>query len=157
MQKRFITLGQAQLGTPYVYGGNTPGSFDCSGFSSYLYITNGIDIHRGASSQMQDGLIISQRDLQIGDLVFFRIGDDDSLASHVGVYVGNGQMIHAGSSGICYADLSIDYWVDSYIGARRMVLTDPNNPMRYMTTDTNQLFTGGSVLLSKNGPFTMMQ
>lgn len=118
-----MELSNSLLGTPYVYGGNSPWGFDCSGFVSYVYRQHDIQLHRCADEQMQDGLVVAREDLQVGDLVFFS-AYGPWLASHVGIYVGNNRMIHAGSSGIEYADLNTPYWADSYVGARRLVAMD---------------------------------
>ena len=114
-------LARAQLGTPYVYGGARPGGFDCSGFTSYLYAKHGIYIHRTASQQLQDGVIVDRETLQVGDLVFFREVGETALVSHVGIYVGGGQVIHASSSGIRYSSLDSPYYREYYYCARRIV------------------------------------
>ena len=112
------------LGVRYVYGGSSRWGFDCSGLTSYLYQQHGITINRCADMQMQNGLVVDREDLQIGDLVFFDI-DSPWLASHVGIYVGSGQMIHAStSSGVRYSSLDADYWAKYYVGARRIVSLD---------------------------------
>lgn len=81
------------LGAPYVWGATGPSSFDCSGFTSYVYrVACGIDIGRDTYSQIGSGREVSYNDLQPGDLVFPHAG-------HVGIYVGNGMMIHAPHSG----------------------------------------------------------
>ena len=83
----------AQLGKPYVYGATGSANFDCSGFTQYVYENAaGIDISRTTYSQINEGQAVSQDQLQPGDLVFPHAG-------HVGIYVGNGQMIHAPQTG----------------------------------------------------------
>lgn len=77
------------LGTPYVYGATGPGTFDCSGFTSYVYRKFGVNIGRTTYDQINVGTPVSYSELQPGDLVFTR------GVEHVGIYVGNGQMIHA--------------------------------------------------------------
>lgn len=114
-------LSKNYLGTPYVYGGSRPGGFDCSGFTSYIYGRHDYALQRCADEQMQDGLIIPRDSLQVGDLVFFRASGTPWLASHVGIYAGNNQMIHAGSGGIEYSSLDVPYYAKSYVGARRIV------------------------------------
>ena len=116
-----LELAKQQLGTRYVYGGTAPGGFDCSGLMYYIYANHGLTLHRCADEQMQDGLIVSNDALQVGDLLFFREAGSPWLASHVGIYAGNGQMIHAGNSGIEYADLSKGYYRQYYICARRII------------------------------------
>ena len=120
-----MELSNSLLGTPYVYGGNSPWGFDCSGFVSYVYRQHDIQLHRCADEQMQDGLVVAREDLQVGDLVFFS-AYGPWLASHVGIYVGNNRMIHAGSWGITYDSLDTEYWANSYVGARRLVTMDTN-------------------------------
>ena len=118
-----MELSNSLLGVPYVYGGNTPWGFDCSGFVSYVFRQHDILLHRCADEQMQDGLVVAREDLQIGDLVFFSVYGP-WLASHVGIYAGNNRMIHAGSGGISYASLETEYWANSYVGARRLISID---------------------------------
>ncbi len=113
-------LSKNYLGTRYVYGGSRPGGFDCSGFTSYIYSRHNYTLQRCADQQMQDGLIIPKDSLQIGDLVFFRASGTPWLASHVGIYVGDNQMIHAGGGGIEYSSLDMPYYAKSYVGARRV-------------------------------------
>lgn len=117
-------LAKKQLGTPYVYGGSRPGGFDCSGLMYYIFGQYGIDLHRTASGQMQDGIIVAKEGLQVGDLIFFREHGETSLCSHVGIYVGNNQIIHSGSPGVEYADLDFDYFDKYYLCARRIINTD---------------------------------
>lgn len=88
-----ITLLKAQLGKPYVYGAAGPNAFDCSGLTSYVYKNAlGIDIGRTTYDQLNAGIEVSQSELKVGDLVFPHSG-------HVGIYIGNGQMIHAPQTG----------------------------------------------------------
>ena len=90
-----FAAGQTKIGTPYVYGATGPSSFDCSGFTSWAYAQAGVSIPRTSESQANIGTrIYSQSDLQVGDLVFF-FGD----IHHVGLYAGNGQVLHAPRTG----------------------------------------------------------
>ncbi|WP_328747248.1 NlpC/P60 family protein [Streptomyces sp. NBC_00285] len=86
---------QTKIGTPYVYGASGPSSFDCSGLTSWAYAQAGVSIPRTSQQQANIGTrIYSQSDLQVGDLVFF-FGD----LHHVGLYAGNGQILHAPRTG----------------------------------------------------------
>lgn len=82
-------------GVPYVYGGNGPSSFDCAGFTCYVFAYFGISLPRVASDQQNVGTYVSRDGLQPGDLVFF-----GSPAYHVGIYVGDGQFIEAPHRGL---------------------------------------------------------
>ncbi len=123
LQKRgdVVQLAKTQLGTRYVYGGTSPYGFDCSGFTQYIYGKHNVTLNRCADTQLENGIIVDRKDLQIGDLVFFRVGWSPWVASHVGIYVGNNQMLHASSYGIAYADLDKPYWTNAYVGARRII------------------------------------
>lgn len=89
-----IAYASTFQGVPYVYGGNGPDSFDCAGFTCYVYAHFGISLPRVASDQQDVGTYVSRDQLQPGDLVFF-----GSPAHHVGIYVGDGCMIHAPHTG----------------------------------------------------------
>ncbi len=124
LRRQILDWAKAQLGTPYVYGGATPRGFDCSGYVYYIYGKQGYDLNRCADTQMQDGTVVTKDGLQVGDLVFFRDPWSPWLASHVGIYVGGGKMLHAGSNGIGYASLDDEYYASRYVGARRIIHAD---------------------------------
>lgn len=92
-----IALAKQFIGLPYYWGGTTPYGYDCSGFVQTIYKMNGIHLLRDAHQQFEQGeAVISREDLVKGDMVFwstYRAG-----ASHVGIYLGNNEYIHAGSS-----------------------------------------------------------
>ena len=123
LRHSLLALAKKQLGSKYVYGGMRPGAFDCSGLTSYLYKKHGFAIQRRASLQLQDGIVVPKEAMQVGDLVFFR-ENTKNPASHVGIYAGNGKIIHAGtSSGVVYADLDVSYFAKYFLCARRIINT----------------------------------
>ena len=108
------------IGVPYVFGGTSPYGFDCSGYVQYVFAKSGISLPRTADVQYEVGTPISTTDLVSGDLVFFSTYTYG--ASHVGIYVGDGQFIHASSSrGVTIDSLGSSYWSSHYIGARRIL------------------------------------
>ncbi len=116
--RRIINSSLNYIGVPYVFGGTSPSGFDCSGFTSYVFANAGIYIPRTADAQFEIGTPVS--DLQAGDLVFFTTYAPG--ASHVGIYLGDGQFINASSSrGVAIDSLNSSYWGSCYIGARRVL------------------------------------
>lgn len=126
-QKRqaIVNAAVAQLGKPYRSGYAGPYSFDCSGLTQYVYKICGYSIERGPSSQLRSlGVKVSKENLLPGDLVFFRDSRYGSgAATHVGIYVGNGQMIHAPNRNqtVKYTTINSGYYAKYYIGARRVI------------------------------------
>ena len=110
------------LGCSYTWGGMSPETgFDCSGFVNYIYNQFGYKLERVAQNIFySNGYSVSYDQLQPGDLLFFGSGPDD--IGHVGLYVGNGEMIHAGtySTGVVRTNLVESYYVNSFVGARRV-------------------------------------
>lgn len=117
---QLVAYAKKYLGYPYVYGGESPSGFDCSGFMYYVYGKFGYKLNRGATSQLQNGYKVSKSELRPGDLVFFGSG---SRASHVGMYIGGGNFIHAENSGtgVVISSLVEGYYVGRYLTARRIV------------------------------------
>ena len=120
-QDRDLVSVALQLrGTPYRSGGNTLGGFDCSGFTQYVFARNGIRLPRAVEEQYEQGKKLKPRDLESGDLVFFKTVSRGP--SHVGIVVGDDQFIHAPSSkGVVRIErLSSEYWSKRFIAARRV-------------------------------------
>ncbi len=118
--RRLISRAFEYVGVPYVFGGTTPWGFDCSGFTQYVFRQIGISIPRTADTQYYNYPKVSSRNLQPGDLVFFETYEPGP--SHVGIYIGNGKMLQAGSStGVTVSDVFGGYWGARYIGAARVL------------------------------------
>lgn len=116
----------AYLGTRYVSGGTGYRGFDCSGLTQHVFKTVGYTLKRTVAQQLQSGIIIPKDALQCGDLVFFKYTDTSrSTYSHVGIYIGNGQVLHASTSrGVTIDSLNTPYYTEHYLCARRVVLLD---------------------------------
>ena len=122
MGQQIVDYAKQFLGVPYVYGGNGPNSFDCSGFTSYIYRHFGYTLNRTASTQLSNGVAVSKSELQPGDLVFFRY-NTSYPASHVGIYIGNGQFIHASTNKyqVQIDQLLTGHYANVYIAGRRIL------------------------------------
>lgn len=102
-----VNTARSLIGTPYRSGGTSPRGFDCSGFTQYVYAQNGISISRDSRSQANNGTRVSRSELQVGDLVIFS-GTYRSGPSHTGIYIGNGNFIHASTNGRVVTTHSLD-------------------------------------------------
>ena len=114
-----VDSARKYLGTPYVWGGTSPSGFDCSGFVQYVLAENGKSVPRTTQEQFAGGQAVDKSNLQAGDLVFYnwQCGTD---ATHVGIYEGNGKMIHAPHSGDVVKEIDFNsYGQNAYLGARR--------------------------------------
>lgn len=111
-----VGIAMQYLGVPYVWGGSSPGGFDCSGFTSYVYAQIGVSLPHNAAMQYAYGTPVSRDQLEPGDLVFF------NGLGHEGLYVGGGQFIHAPHTGDVVKISSIyDSWYASrWVGAKRL-------------------------------------
>lgn len=109
------------IGVPYVWAGRSPGGFDCSGFVWYVYNNFGIQLPRMADGQFEVGVPVNRRDLVPGDLVFFSTYEPGP--SHVGIYIGGGNFIHAssGAEEVTITSMGKQYYVERYLGARRII------------------------------------
>jgi peptidoglycan DL-endopeptidase CwlO len=111
-----VGIAMQYLGTPYVYGGESPSGFDCSGFTMYVFSRVGVSIPRTVSTQYGVGVPVSRSELQAGDLVFF------NGLGHVGIYIGGGSFIHSPHTGDVVKISSMTGWyADTYVGARRIL------------------------------------
>lgn len=123
-----LTLGQTivetaekYLGTPYVWGGTTTRGFDCSGFVQYVYRECGYTINRTAAQIYREGTYVDKSELQVGDAICF--ASHTESIGHVGIYIGDGQFIHASSGAGCVviSKLDLSYYASHYVGARHIV------------------------------------
>lgn len=112
-----IAEAQKHLGKAYSWGGNGPTTFDCSGFTSYVFAKSGITLPRTSGAQYASTTKISESQAKPGDLVFFDYG---SGIAHVGIYVGNGQMINAQDNGVKYDNIHGSGWGQYLVGFGRV-------------------------------------
>jgi peptidoglycan DL-endopeptidase CwlO len=112
-----VAIAMQYLGVPYVWGGESPAGFDCSGFVAYVYAQVGVSLPHYTGAQWNAGVPVDSSDLEPGDLVFF-----DGLG-HVGIYIGGGEFIHAPHTGdvVKISSLSEAWYAANYDGARRIV------------------------------------
>lgn len=122
-RQQIVDYAATLLGCKYVYGGNSPSGFDCSGYVKYVFAHFGVNLSRTSASQYSNSVRISKSDLNVGDLVFFSQTRGSSKVGHVGIYVGGGQFIHAASpgKGVRYDSLSDSYYSSHYIGSGRVL------------------------------------
>lgn len=114
-----INTAKSFLGTPYQWGGTSPSGFDCSGFVQYVLAENGKSVPRTSQEQFAGGQAVDKSNLQAGDLVFYN-WSGGTEATHVGIYEGNGKMIHAPHSGDVVKEVDFNsYGQNVYLGARR--------------------------------------
>ncbi len=119
--RRVVSSALSYQGVPYVFGGTSPGGFDCSGYTRYVFAQAGINLPRMADEQYYQSQRINRSDLSRGDLVYFTTYT--AGISHVGIYLGDGQFISATSSaGVAIRSLGDSYWGPRYVGASRVIL-----------------------------------
>ena len=119
--EQIVQMAMQYMGVRYRSGGSSPNGFDCSGFTMYLFGQLGYSLPHSATSQYKNcGTYVAKSDLQPGDLVFF--SDSSHAIGHVGIYIGNGEIIHARYSVGCVTtnSLSMSYYVNRYVGAKRI-------------------------------------
>ncbi|WP_270647299.1 C40 family peptidase [Paeniclostridium hominis] len=117
-----VNTARAQLGKPYVWGAEGPNTFDCSGLVYYVYGQNGVKMPRSSREQANVGTTVSQSQLQPGDLIFSST-DGSGKVTHVGIYIGNGQMIHAPQEGdvVKVTNANSSYWQKTFVKAKRVL------------------------------------
>ena len=120
---KVVDTAKSLLGTPYVWGGDsiTDGGFDCSGLVQYTFKSLGYNLNRISIDQSKQGQNVAKENLQAGDLVFYSLAGDGRV-SHVGIYIGNGKMIHSPKSGdvVKTTDITTAYWQTRFITATRI-------------------------------------
>jgi peptidoglycan DL-endopeptidase CwlO len=123
---RVLRTADSYVGVKYVWGGNTPSEgFDCSGFTKYVFAKHGITLPRTAREQVRSGTAVAAdfRALRPGDIMLF--AEPGQAISHVAIYAGDGQIIHALSSGggVGYTDLNTggEWFVAYFVAARRLL------------------------------------
>ena len=115
-----LVYAREMLGRPYMYAGESPAGFDCSGLVKYSYGRAGISLPRDTQSQRRLSVLVTMHSLREGDLLFF--DQEGKKTSHVALYIGNGRFIHAPSSGgkVRTDSLHADYWKKHFVEARRV-------------------------------------
>ena len=118
---KIVNLAKAQIGKPYRWGATGPSSFDCSGFTAYIYKNGaGVSLPRTSVSQSKTGTKVSRSNLKTGDLVFFNTSGKG--VSHVGMYIGDSKFIHSSSSkGIRIDSLNSTYYKSRFISGSRVI------------------------------------
>ena len=118
-----VDLATKQIGKPYVWGAEGPSTFDCSGLTYYVFKNAvGISLPRTSTEQSKTGTTVSKSNLQPGDLIFSSTNGTGNV-SHVGIYIGNNEMIHAPKPGDVVKKTKINnsYWENAYLWAKRYI------------------------------------
>jgi cell wall-associated NlpC family hydrolase len=119
-----LATAKSLIGTPYVWGGESlqQGGFDCSGFTKYAFSQAGYSLNRVSTDQAKQGTYVPYENLQPGDLIFFSFSGN-GVVNHVGIYIGNGKMIHSPATGetVKITDITTGYWQSRYVTARRIM------------------------------------
>lgn len=120
---KVVAEAKKHIGVPYKWGGTTTAGFDCSGYTQYVMKKCGVTIGRTTKDQIKNGTSVNKANLKAGDLVFFKdTYEGCTNPSHVGIYIGGNQFIHASSSkGVTISQLNSNYYNQHYYGARRVI------------------------------------
>jgi hypothetical protein len=119
LNNQVVTYAQQYQGVPYVWGGTSPSGFDCSGLTWYVFSKVNVTLPRTSADQFAKGTSVAEKDLIPGDLVFF--STYKAGPSHVGIFTGGRNFIHASDSGVIISSLDQSYYHTSYIGAKRYI------------------------------------
>ncbi|MDG0809139.1 C40 family peptidase [Cohnella rhizosphaerae] len=119
--KEVIASGTKYLGVPYRFGAptNITYAFDCSSFTQYIFKSNGVKLPRTSITQAKIGKKVTKGYLSTGDLIFYNTSGKG--ISHVGIYAGNGKMLHSSSKGVALSSINTSYWKSKYVTARRVL------------------------------------
>lgn len=122
LRRGIVLDALGQIGRPYRYGGTTPDGFDCSGLTQYVYGLQGLKLPRSSREQHKSGDEIDLDDAEPGDLLFYSFSRSGRI-DHVAVYLGDGQAVHAPSSGkqVIVAPVAQRWWMDRYVDAVRVI------------------------------------
>ncbi len=121
---QLVAYAKQFMGLPYVYGANGPNSFDCSSYTSHVYKHFGYSLNRSAAGQYSNGTPIDLSQIQVGDLILWRAYGSSKTATHVGIYIGNNQYIHASSTAKRITINDMNYGTNArYIVGVRRILT----------------------------------
>ena len=123
-KKKLLDYAKYFKGGKYIWGGTTPKGFDCSGYVQYLYKKSKINLPRTAWAQSKRGMPVDKKDLEKGDLLFFLTDKKRGIpVTHVGIYIGNGEFIHAASKkkGIIISPITHGHYADTFVSARRVL------------------------------------
>ena len=122
LAQQIVDFALQYVGYPYVYGTAGPDTFDCSGFTYYVYAHFGYSLNRSSRDQVNNGVAVSKDQLQPGDLVFFKYNTSKPV-SHVGIYIGSGQFIHASTNSYAVQidDLTTGHYNRVYVYGRHVI------------------------------------
>ncbi len=117
-----VETAKKYLGVPYVWAGTSPAGFDCSGLVQYVFRELGVSLNRVAADQTAHGIPITKENLLPGDIVFFHNTNKYTRINHVGIYVGDGNFIHAPQTGdvVKITTLASGYYASTFVTARRI-------------------------------------